>query len=108
LLLDINIYLFSLIIKFWFEVKLPKKKKNSHYLYILMSHKTIQTFSVEEVPFWTNGAGCYLFDFYSKNGEQQIKKTQGIIHIKKYIKINFLVRPFFFLFLFFGVIPSTT
>ena len=51
-------------------------------IYILMSHKTIQT-SVWGSTILDQRSGCYLFDFHSKNGEQRIKKTQRIIHIKK-------------------------
>ena len=51
-------------------------------IYILMSHKTIQT-SVWGSTILDQRSGCYSFDFHSKNGEQRIKKTQRIIHIKK-------------------------
>ena len=49
-------------------------------IYILMSHKTIQT-SVWGSTILDQRSGCYSFDFHSKNGEQRIKKTQRIIHI---------------------------
>ena len=64
-------------------------------IYILMSHKTIQT-SVWGSTILDQRSGCYLFDFHSKNGEQRIKKTQRIIHIKKKKKLpSTVVQPLF-------------
>ena len=71
-------------------------------IYILMSHKTIQT-SVWGSTILDQRSGCYSFDFHSKNGEQRIKKTQRIIHIIFFF-LNKLpstvVRPSFFFFFF--------